>query len=426
MKRTTDRRSGERLAAVAFTAALLAMGCAEPPAEVRAIKPVKTIVVGESGRSGGRVFPGVVRASQRARLSFRVSGPLAGLPISGGKEVSKGDLLAQIDPRDFELQVEGLGAQLAALQAERAAMESARPEDIRRLEADLAAARARLLEADATFRRYQRLYENNNVSRAEFDQRRAMRDVSEADVAASTEALQIGRVGARAEDIAAMDARLRSAQAALREARDSLEDTSLRAPYDGIVAERYVENFEYVQARQEILSLQDVSTVEVVVQIPENVVALARQSEGGEFSIQFESIGDQEFPARATEIATQADPVTRTYSVVYQTPAPESADILAGMTAEVLLTHDTAVSNVFSLPVSAVFTDENGEQCVWVLDSASMTVAKKKVEVGELVGADASILAGLSRGETVVTAGAGFLSDGLQVREITDELRERR
>ena len=119
-----------------------------------------------------------------------------------------------------------------------------------------------------------------------------------------------------------MEARLRSAEAELRQARDSLEDTSLRAPYDGIVAEQYVENFEYVQARQEILSLQDVSIVEIVAQIPENVIAQARKTKERTLSARFESIADQEFPVLATEIATQADPVTRTYSVVFQTPQP--------------------------------------------------------------------------------------------------------
>lgn len=262
MKGSARHRLGDRLATVGAAAVLLALGCAEPPAEEAAVKPVKTIVGGESARSGGRVFPGVVRASQRAKLAFRVSGPLARLPAFAGKRVVKGSLLAQIDPRDFAARVEGSEAELAALQAQRKAMDSARPEDIRRLEANLSAAKASLIEADATFRRYQRLYENNNVSRAEFDQRRARRDISEADLRSSEETLRIGRFGARVDDIEAMDARLRSADAALRQARNSLEDTSLRAPYDGIVAELHAENFEHVQARQEILSLQDVSTVE--------------------------------------------------------------------------------------------------------------------------------------------------------------------
>ena len=55
-----------------------------------------------------------------------------------------------------------------------------------------------------------------------------------------------------------------------------------------------------------------------------------------------------------------------------------------------------------------------------------MTVQKQKVEVGELVGESVMLLAGVNNGDTVITAGAGFLEEGQQVREITTELRERR
>ncbi len=390
------------------------------------VKPVKTMVLGQSTGSGGRVFPGTVQAAQRARLSFRVSGPLTRLPVKQGQQVRKGALLAQIDPRDFETRIKNLEAQLANLQARRKAMETARPEDIRRLEANLAAAQARLLEADATFRRYQRLYENDNVSRAEFDQRRAARDVTQADVRSAEEALGIGRIGARIEDIQAMDAQIRALQAEIEQAQDNLRDAALRAPYDGRVAETYVENFEYVRAQQEILSLQDVSVVEIVAQIPENVVALTRREGSPEFRVRFESLRGQEFAAKPTEIATQADPVTRTYAVTFQTPQPEQANIFAGMTAEVVLEARVQGEDIFNVPVAAVFTDENGKQCLWILEEQSMTTRKAEVKVGDLMGSSARILAGISAGDTVVTAGANYLTEGQKVRQIKDELRDRR
>ena len=164
---------------------LLTTSCGEEPPQAEAERPVKTIVLGESTAAAARAFPGTTRAAARAELSFRVSGPLVELPIYEGKPVRKGDLLAQIDPRNFRTSVEKLEANLESLQAERRAMERARPEDIRRLESGLAAAQARLLEAEATFRRYQRLYENENISKAEYDQRRAARDVAQADLSSA-------------------------------------------------------------------------------------------------------------------------------------------------------------------------------------------------------------------------------------------------
>jgi multidrug efflux pump subunit AcrA (membrane-fusion protein) len=350
---------------------LLFSNCAEPIVEEEVVKPVKILVLSGTAEGGRRVFPGIVQAAQRARLSFRVSGPLVRLPITQGQEVRRGQLLAQIDPRDFQTAVANLEARVANLQAQHRALQVARPEDIRSAEANLAASRARLLEAN--------------------DQRLAAREVAEAEVRRAEEGLNIAQTGARAEDIQAMEAQIRAMQAELDQASDQLKDTSLQAPYEGIVAERYAENFEFVQAQQSILSLQDLSIVEVVAQIPEGLLARAQQEVLPEFAVHFEALPGQEFDAEPTEVAAEADPVTRTYSVTFQTPQPESGRILAGMTAEVLLKGRSEGESVFNVPVSAVFTDEMGQQSVWILEEQSMTVGKAQV-----------------------------------VREITDELRERR
>jgi len=223
-----------------------------------------------------------------------------------------------------------------------------------------------------------------------------------------------------------MEAQIRAMQAQLNQASDQLKDTSLQAPFDGILAERYAENFEFVQAQQAILSLQDVSIVEVVAQIPEGLLARAKQEVLPEFTVHFESLPGLEFDAEPTEVAAEADPVTRTYAVTFQTPQPEAGLILAGMTAEVLLKGRSEGESVFNVPVSAVFTDEMGQQSVWIVEEQSMTVGKARVEVGALVGDSVALLSGVSPGQSIVTAGASFLAEGQKVREITDELRERR
>lgn len=413
--------------------ALLTVSCSDEPVQAEVERPVKTMVLGESTEVASRAFPGTTRAADRAELSFRVSGPLVELPIFEGKEVRKGDLLAQIDPRDFQTSVQNLEAALASLHAERRAMNQARPEDIRRLEANLSAARARLLEAEATFRRYQRLYENENVSKAEYDERRAARDVAIADVSRAEEELRIGREGARVEDIESMDARIRGVEAQLRQAEDNLADSSLRAPYDGVVAQRFVDNFEFVQARQPVLSLQNINVMELVAQVPEAIIARAKrddeltaQEDLPRFYAQFSSLPGQRIPANVTEVSAQADPVTRTYAVTFRLPQPEEGVILAGMTGEIYVQIGTDSSAGFQVPVSAVFADETGTQCVWILDQDEMTARKAPVEVGDLVDGSILILKGVSEGNTVITAGASFLEEGQRVRIITDELRERR
>lgn len=421
---------GWALATVVF----LTNSCREAPVQAEVERPVKTIVLGEATEGRSRAFPGTTRAADRAELSFRVSGPLVELPAFEGKDVRKGELLAQIDPRDFETSVQNLEASLASLEAERRAMNQARPEDIRRSEANLGAAKSRLLEAEASFRRYQRLYENENISKAEYDERRAARDVAIADVSSAEEELTMARKGARIEDIEAMDARIRGVEARLQQARDDLADSSLRAPYPGIVAQRFVDNFEFVQAQQPVLSLQNINVMELVAQIPETIIAGTRIGDENltdsdnlpSFYALFPSLPDQRIPAKITEISAQADPVTRTYAVTFQLPQPGKGVILAGMTGEIYVQAREGSGGGFSVPVIAVFADESGTQCVWTLDEQSMTARKAPVEVGDLIGDSALILAGVQEGDIVITAGAGYLEEGQKVRTITDELRERR
>ena len=408
---------------------VLALGtsCSEELVQATYIKPVKTVVFGGSGVTQGRSFPGTVQAVQQARLSFRVGGPLIKLPVFEGQEVSRGSLLGQIDPRDFQTAVRNLEARVANLKAQYKAMQTARPEDIRAAEATLSGAQARLLEAEATLRRYRRLYENDNVAKAEYDQRRASRDVAEAEVQRAQESLTVAREGARPEDLEAMEARMRAMGADLARARDQLADTTLRAPYNGIVAQVFAENFEFVRPQQHILSLQDVTIVEVVTQIPEVLIAEGgREGAIPELVASFEGLPGQQFPARLTEIAGQADPVTRTYAVTMQVRQPEEATILAGMTAEISSVSPVKGEAVATLPVSALVTGQGGSYSVWVVEEDSMLSRQVSVQVGDLTGDLAIVLGGLEVGDRVISAGARSISEGQQVRLITDELRERR
>jgi len=409
-----------------FLAAWLTVGCREPVAEAEVVRPVKTMVVGGSGMSSSRLFPGTVRAAIRSLLSFRVSGPLVELPAFEGQRVRKGQLLAKIDPRDYQNAVNNTKARLADLNAQYEAMKSARPEDIRRMEAMLAAAQSRLLEATASFRRYQRLYENNNVSKAEYDQARAGREIAESEVKSAEESLAIAKTGARPEDLEAMEARIQAMESELRKAQDQLSDTELKAPYDGVVAERYVDNFEYVTAFKDILSLQDIRIIEIVAQLPERVASTVQQLKTAAFTARFPSAPGVSLPARPTEFSTEADPVTRTYAVTFQAEQPENFLVFAGMTAEIEIGGTASATPGFLVPVSAIFGDEAGNENVWVLEKDSNKIRKVRVKLGEPSDDGIWVVSGLQAGDQIITAGTHFISEEQRVRPVSDELRERR
>ncbi len=246
-------------------------------------------------------------------------------------------------------------------------------------------AKAQAINAERQFDRYKELYIRKQVSKAEFDRFKASRDV---------------------------------AAAQLEDAQNALKDTYLKAPFDGIVAKRYVQNFEEVQAKQPIVFFQDISKIEVLVDAPETVVATIRRGEAIESTATFAVAPDKPFPLELKEFSTEADPQTQTYQVVLVMDRPEDINILPGMTATVTGTRSakTDAAQRIVIPAIAVMEDPQEKAFVWVLKE-DMTVHKTMVTVGEMTGSDDIIvLDGLTDGERIVTSGITKLQEGMTVR----------
>ena len=114
----------------------------EEQVQQEAIRPVIATRVGEAEEFVKHSFPGRAKATQEVNLSFRVQGDLISLSVDVGSVVKTGDLVAQIDPRDFQVALRNVEAQLSSANTQLDAMREARPEDIRRAQAKVDEARA--------------------------------------------------------------------------------------------------------------------------------------------------------------------------------------------------------------------------------------------------------------------------------------------
>ncbi|MEX2015045.1 MAG: hypothetical protein WD873_00315, partial [Candidatus Hydrogenedentales bacterium] len=131
---------------------------------------MRAIRVGDGPALMSRSYPGTAEAVNAAEMSFRVGGPLVAFPANQlGKQVSAGDLLAQIDARDFDVRLRDTQASLAKARSELEAMRKARPEDIEKLKAALDRAVAASEFAEAEYQRNARLVESGAISRSEFE-----------------------------------------------------------------------------------------------------------------------------------------------------------------------------------------------------------------------------------------------------------------
>lgn len=265
--------------------------------------------------------------------------------------------------------------------------------DPRDYQSNLKSAQAEYDKALANFKRGDELVEKGFISRTDYDRLRARRDVTAADLA---------------------------------KAKKALEDTSLKAPFGGVVAQRFVENFTEVRAKEEIVSLQDTSLLELVVYVPEHIVAIMR--EGGpredlKLLATFNAIPNESFPLTIKEFSTQADPRTQTFEYVLTMPRPQERNILPGMTANVqVITPDLderQVAASVNIPAIAVFADATNQPHVWIVKQPDNTVHARQVTTGKLAGTEQiEILDGLNAGDVIAIAGVSQLREGMRVRPV--------
>jgi RND family efflux transporter MFP subunit len=382
------------------------------------------MVVTAGGEPRVRTFPGKVEASQRVELAFQVPGIIVELPVREGQKMAKGEMIARLRQDEFRARLKSLQGQLdQARAALRAAQGGERPEQRLRLEAQVRAAEAKLNNARVEYDRSSRLLRAGAVARTEYDQASTTLRVAREEHAAAVQALEKGMVG-REEDIDARTAEVRGLEGRVVEANVQLDDTTLRAPYDGVIAKRFVEQNQNVQAKEPVVRFQDVDEIDVAVDVPESVMAAdLRSADIVQLLAEFSGAPGLQFPVRLKEVALQADPATQTFRVRAGMKAPPGVNLLPGMTAAVTLTYRRAdvLGDRILVPLCAVFKDAGGEQVAWVLGPDD-TVSRRPVKLGEAAGGRVEIVQGLQAGDRIAVAGVTHLREGMKVRDLGDAL----
>ena len=407
--------------------ALLLAGCGEeqsgPKEEV--IRPVHAIRVADTTRLSETAFPGRASAGQEVNLSFRVSGPLITLSVDLGDQVKQGDVVARIDPRDFEVLLRNTQAQLERSRSGLAAMRRARPEDVNRAEAGVDKARAAVKLAGQDLARLQNIQAQDSgaVAQASIDRAEDAKSGADATLRNALEGLRIANTGARKEDIAAKEAEIASLAATVDTASDALSYTYLKAPFDGIITQSYVENFETVVAKQPIVRLLDPSSIEFTIFVPEGLIGYAPYVQT--VTVRFDALADIEVEAKIKEIGKEASQATRTYPVILVMDQPPGVEILPGMAGKAFVTAELpedAREVGIEVPATAVFSAGDPDKSfVWVADDTDKTLSRREVQIGQLTSFGIMVKAGLEAGEWIVVKGVHSLAEGQQVRIIGAE-----
>lgn len=403
---------------LACAAAFCAVGVAAL-AQDAPVRPAKIALVEETESTIRRTYPAIVLPSVEVNLSFRVSGRVIDLPIRGAMDVAEGDLIAQIDPRDFQQQVAQLESARDQSLAQLSALRSgARSEEIVALEAAVESAQAQVDQAREQAERTRELVERGVVATARQEQDDAALRVAEANLSAQREQLVIGQSGGRAEDVEAAEASLRGLEAQLQAARDSLADATLTAPFSGVIARRDIDNFTNVQAGQSIALLQNLANVHLAFDVPgPDVTSMSANGQDKiETRVIFDAIPGEVFPSEVVEFSVQADAATQTYRGRVSVMQPADAVILPGMVGRVIATAPGDVARLI-IPLTAAGADPDGSPFVWLLREDD-TVSRVPITLGEATGMHVTVTEGLAKGDRVIAAGVSRMQDGMRVRPI--------
>lgn len=341
----------------------------EPPPAPEVARPARIFTVEGPNATLIRSFPGEVRASDEAELAFRVKGRLTEFPASRGTQAKQGQLLARLDPSDYQAAVDQ--------------------------------AQAEYTLSVAQFQRAAELIDRQLISQSEYDQRNSLMKVRKSN---------------------------------LVRAQNNLDYTQLYAPFDGVVGRRMAENFENVTAGQVVLIMQTDQMIDVLVDVPESIVARVERTrinqEPSPVQVRFGSAPERTFEALYKEHETFADPATLTFRVTFSLPVPDGVNVLPGMSATII----ADLSELFAeevgdqtlVPIEAVFSAEEEPleadyRQVWVVNPETMRASRRDVRVGQLTGDRIAILEGLEEGEMIVSAGVNGVQEGLLVRQMTRE-----
>ena len=375
----------EQLTTTALIAVLLLSGCKpEAPPQTTAIRPVKTLVIAAGEDVRIRSFPGTVEAAKRVELAFQVSGLLVELPVKEGQEVKQGDLIGQIRKDEFAARLTALQGQLDQARAELAALRlGERPEERLRRESQVRAAQARMVNARAERDRLAPLVPRGAISRTEFELTETQYQVALEELAAAQQMVEKGMV-AREEDLLAKEAQIRGLEGRVVEANIQLNDCTLTAPFDGVIAQRFVEQGQNVRAKDPIVRFQDANEIEIAVDVPEAVMTNdIRRADIVQIVAEISGAPGLKFPVEIREIAQVADPTVQTFNVRVAMPAPADIRVLPGMTATVTVDYRRAeiLGERIMVPISAVSQQAQGQQVVWVIGGDDQ-VKSRPVKVG--------------------------------------------
>jgi RND family efflux transporter MFP subunit len=312
---------------------------------------------------------GTVRARTSAVVSTRIPGVISILKVREGDRVKKGQLLAQLDAQENQAT---------------AAVASAGIDEAKR-GLDEANARKRL--ADTTFERFQKLFNEQAVTRQEFDIKQTDKEVS-------------------SQAVSRAEARLKQAQEGSRAASTIAAYTRIIAPISGIITSKQADQGATVFPAQPLMTIEDEGSYQLELSVPESTTLTVKP--GTAVQVKLDSL-QTTFSAMITEIVPSVDSTSHTFIAKI---ALGQKGLKSGMFGRGAISLGTSVNGML-VPKKAIF-ERGALTSVWVVDKDGIA-RMRLIKAGKVVGDNVEILSGLSESERIIVGGVERVSEGAKV-----------
>ncbi|VAW66950.1 hypothetical protein MNBD_GAMMA09-1432 [hydrothermal vent metagenome] len=346
---------------LAFVSVLSACDNGAPTVKAEVVRPAKIMAVGDPLSGTQRVYPGEVEAGDRSEQAFRVGGELIKLPAKAGMRVKLGQLLAQLDPSDFQLVVDEQQARF-----------------------DL---------AQVQFDRTEKLVKQQLIPKSDFDKAKSNLLAAKADL------------------------RLAKANLSYTELRapfDGIISTLNVKNHENVQKNETILVVQTIQNIDISFNLSE----NILSRLKKGSGKKAHPT------VVFDTFPGKTYETRVKEFDAEADPKTRSYKVVLTMPAPQEFIALPGMSVNVHMDFTEMMGSTSTrlvVPVEAVFSPENKSlkskiYKVWKVDSKTMRTQAVQVNIGQIYTQGLEVTSGLQSGDKIIIAGVNFIKEGQKVK----------
>jgi len=342
--------------------------CKEKTEIIEVVRAIKTFEVREQPTELVRKYSGLVAAVDSSGLSFEVGGQVNTVNVDIGDRVQKGQVLAELDPEPFQLQLDAAVAELRK-------------------------ARDNVSKTKAEYERQKRIYEQGAGAER-------FVEVSEYNFKAARSAVNF--------QVAKLDL-----------ARRDLRKTKLIAPYDGTIAWRQVQPNEEVRAGQKIFEINATGEMEVQLAVPETTIDRIHIDDAA--AVTFPTLPENAARGRISYIGSAA--VKANAFPVKVLLIDPDAKVKPGMTAEASLAiKDDRRQPGYLVPLQALLpTAEPNQAHAFVYDAETSTVKKTVVRTASTQNKRIIVSEGLAAGDVIAMAGVSFLADGMEVKLLKED-----